>query len=136
MVTYEYYKDIYKGEAEESTFDKYVIEAEIEYHNYTLKPKKMTDDLLKDEKSALMIKTCICKMIDNLIAGAELLKLAKLSDKKQALGVKSESVKDHSISYGNTSTSDTEQDIHSNNIIIMNRYLTRLGLLYRGARYV
>lgn len=136
MLTYEYYKDIFLGEADETTFNKYLIEATIEYQNYTLKPK-LTEHLLTKEHSAIMIKTCICVMIDNLIKKDKLLDLASKSDQINALGISSESVKDHNVSFKadkGLSTNNVEKQTELTNVSVMNKYLLSLGLLNRGLR--
>lgn len=137
LVNFEWYKDTFKGTNinDVDIFNKYYLQAVNHYYNYTLKPKKMTEDLMKDEDSAYTIKLTLCEMIDNLFYGDELIELAKRNDKINALGISSESVKDHNVKFTTSkqlNSSKIKSDTETNNIIVMNKYLTRLGLLYRG----
>lgn len=136
-VTFEYYKDNYLGIliTEESEFNSLLLKAQLEYENYTRKPR-LTESLLdKDKQGANAIKVTLCEMVDNIKRGQELIENAYKSDLISSIGITSEGVKDHSVSL---KTSDTlksnviKQDLENANIETMRKYLGKYGLLNRG----
>lgn len=134
-VTYEYYKDTYLGKASADLFNKFNVEAQLEYDNYTMKPQ-LTNKLLKQNKEgAKAIKLSICKMVDNFVAHQELLENAKQADLIASKGIASESVKDHSVTFSKTDVSkvdiiNSQLEVENRKLIL--RYLFKFGLIYRG----
>ena len=138
-VTFEYYKKVFGGVdvTEVSEFNSLLLKAQLEYDNYTMKPK-LTHKLLEEDKAgANAIKVTLCEMIDNLKRGKELLQSAYSNDLINAVGITSEGVKDHSVNLKTSDTlksNDIKKEIELSNILVMRKYLLRYGLLYRGLR--
>lgn len=134
-VTYEYYKNEYKGNANEDDFNKYNFEAQLEYDNYTMKTQLTNKLLEQNQEGAKAIKLSICKMVDNFVAHQELLENAKQADLIASKGIASESVKDHSVTFSKSDLSKVDiinSQLEVENRKLMLRYLFKFGLVYRG----
>lgn len=133
-VDFDYYKSTYGGSLVTSTdFNKYELKARIVMDNYTLK-EKLTIKLLEGSKYVDNIKMAMCEIIDNLFRTDELIKKSTQADNAFALGITSESVKDHSVSFDSKSLKSNEIKAQSQNenYNLMKNYLGITGLLYRG----
>ena len=133
-VDFDYYEGTYGGRLVTfSEFTKYELKARIVMNNYTLK-EKLTIKLLEGSKYVDAIKLCMCEMIDNLFRTDELIKKSTQADNSFALGITSESVKDHSVSFDSKSLKSNEIKAQSQNenYNLMNNYLGITGLLNRG----
>lgn len=133
-VDFNYYATTYGGsQVASSEFTKYELKARIVMNNYTLK-EKLTIKLLEGSKYVDSIKLCMCEMIDNLFKTDELTKKSTQADNAFALGITSESVKDHSVSFDSKSLKSNEIKAQSQNenYNLMKNYLGITGLLYRG----
>lgn len=136
-VDYEYYKDVYKGTlvTNEDDFDRLEAQAQMILDNYTLKRKK-TEHMLEHSKFAKNIKYTVCEIIENLSRYEELQANAIKSMTVISKGIKSESIKDHSVGFNDKETLaiDLENAFNTTNTMIIKRYLQITGLLYRGLR--
>lgn len=133
-VDFDYYENTYGGsQVTSSDFTKYELKARIVMNNYTLK-EKLTIKLLEGSKYVDNIKMAVCEIIDNLFRTDELIKKSTQADNAFALGVTSESVKDHSVSFDSKSLKSNEIKAQSQNenYNLMKNYLGITGLLYRG----
>lgn len=133
-VDFDYYVGIYGGsQVTSSDFTKYELKARIVMNNYTLK-EKLTIKLLEGSKYVDNIKMAMCEIIDNLFRTDELIKKSTQADNSFALGITSESVKDHSVSFDSKSLKSNEIKAQSQNenYNLMKNYLGITGLLYRG----
>lgn len=137
MITFDYYKETFRGKLNETQFNDFKDEAIMVYENYTLKPK-LTQKLLDENgKGAKAIKFSICTIIDNLQRADDLKALSQTHDERVAKGIKSEKVTSHSVTYSDkATTSDIERDLDQSNQRVMRKYLLAYGLLYRGIRHV
>ena len=133
-VDFNYYATTYGGSlVTSSDFTKYELNARIVMNNYTLK-EKLTIKLLEGSKYVDNIKMAVCEIIDNLFRTDELIKKSTQADNAFALGITSESVKDHSVSFDSKSLKSNEIKAQSQNenYNLMKNYLGITGLLYRG----
>ena len=134
-VTYEYYKNEYQGTlVTANEFEKLEREARFTVINITRK-KHRIQQLLSFDKYTEEIKTCMCKLIDNIKQSEVLLNNALQSDLIQAQGISSRSVKNSSVSFKSDKelTSNTiNQQVELQNNAIVRKYLAPIGLLYRG----
>lgn len=132
-VDFDYYENTYGGSlVTSSDFTKYELKARIVMNNYTLK-EKLTIKLLEGSKYVDNIKVAMCELIDNLKKTDTLLIETESNDLIVAKGIKSESVKDHTVSFGDKLTSDIIKEQSDRNAFsIMRQYLFITGLLYRG----
>lgn len=102
---YEYYEDEYKGRFDESSFDKYSVEASLEIKNAT------HDKAIPEIKE---VKNCMCKIVD-----------AMIENEKNQSSIASEKVGNYSVTYNIKSQKDKETEYY----YIINQYLGSLGLL-------
>lgn len=134
-VTYDYYKNEYQGTlVTANEFDKLEREARFTVINITRK-KHRIQQLLSFGKYTEEIKTCMCELIDNIKQSEVLLNNALQSDLIQAQGISSRSVKNSSVSFKSDKelTSNTiNQQVELQNNAIVRKYLSPIGLLYRG----
>jgi hypothetical protein len=133
-VNYEYYKNTYKGDLTKEEFDKILPQSQLAYDNYIAKPH-LTNELLEENKQgAYAIRYTLCEMVDNINRYNELISKAQANDLSNALGITSESVKDHSISLktGDTLKSNMiEEQLLLSNAKIMRKHLLIYNLLGR-----
>lgn len=134
-VTYDYYKNEYQGTlVTANEFEKLEREARFTVINITRK-KQRIQQLLSFDKYTEEIKTCMCKLIDNIKQSEVLLNNALQSDLIQAQGISSRSVKNSSVSFKSDKelTSNTiNQQVEIQNNAIVRKYLSPIGLMYRG----
>lgn len=133
-VDYEYYTNEYNGTLVSSElFESYELRARSIMNNHTRKIDK-TIELLDNPLVSDNIKLCMCELIDNLFRTDELIKKSTQADMSFALGITSESVKDHSVSFDSKSLKSNEIKAQSQNenYNLMNNYLGITGLLNRG----
>ena len=136
MITYEFYSPEYGGTLITlAEFPKASFLAEETYRNFTLKPR-LTEKLLQENESgANAIRFALCEIMDNNKRGEDLLEKAYQNDQLSALGVRSEGVKDHSLSFEASKelkSNNINEEIAQTNAQTMRKYLFRYGLLYRG----
>lgn len=134
-VNYEYYKNTYKGDLTEQEFDKILPKSQLAYDNYIAK-QHLTNELLeKNKQGAYAIRYTLCEMADNINRYNELILKAQANDLSNALGIASESVKDHSIAFktGDTLKSNMiEEQLLLSNAKIMRKHLLIYNLLGRA----
>lgn len=134
-VTYDYYKNEYQGTlVTANEFEKLEREARFTVINITRK-KHRIQQLLSFDKYTEEIKTCMCELIDNIKQSEVLLNNALQSDLIQAQGISSRSVKNSSVSFKSDKelTSNTiNQQVEIQNNAIVRKYLSPIGLMYRG----
>lgn len=136
-VEYTYYTDTYGGEPLPlNDFTKLERKASVIFENYTPTQRKLSDEImLSGGKRSEMIKLTICELIEAIKKYQDDLEIVNRGNIANLLGVASESVKDHSTSYVNSTQTPTDRlnglynGIYSN---IMKRTLLLTGLLYRG----
>ena len=134
-VTYDYYKNEYQGTlVTANEFEKLEREARFTVINITRK-KHRIQQLLSFDKYTEEIKTCMCELIDNIKQSEVLLNNALQSDLIQAQGISSRSVKNSSVFFKSDKelTSNTiKQQVEIQNNAIVRKYLSPIGLMYRG----
>lgn len=135
-VDYNYYKNKYGGKAvSEESFKTYELKARLTLDGYTMKPK-MTVELL-DGVHSDRIKMTVCELIDNTKNSEELMEKAMQNQSMIATGLKSETVKDHSVSFQDKDpVTKVKEYINGLDMDIIYKYLVPTNLLYRGASVV
>lgn len=103
---YKYYKNEYKGQASEPSFEQYAVKATLEIENATHS---------RATKNIKEVKNCMCELVDAMIENAKL----KSTISSEKVG------QTHSVTYVNKS----QKDISIEYYFIINKYLGRLGLL-------
>lgn len=136
-VDYLYYTTVYGGtKVSETLFAPLELRASIVFENYTPTTRKLSDMWIeKDGKQATMIKITICQLIDALFQYDIDLALANKGNMANIMGIASESIKDHSVSYGSSAKAPLErlEEFYSAEYAnIMKRNLLLTGLLFRG----
>lgn len=126
IVSYEYYKEDYKGSIPESSFRKYSINASSYLNNFT--SKRITEEIIDNN-----IRNCCCEVID-LLFSQENLKERLLSSDAEIL---SETTGSHSITLVNKSNIIEKQVLSDSELnkkiySICYKYLFDTELLYRG----
>lgn len=129
-VDYEYYKNEYLGDKlTEKEFKKYSREASA-YIDYL--SSKAVKPII-DSKNGWRVKDAICKLSEMYKQhDLDMNKLELISS--QSIGLSSESVKSHSISFNN-GTQEKEKHLKAFNDLkyqTVFKYLLPLGMLYRG----
>ena len=133
-VDFDYYQEVFGGSLVTSAeFNKYELRARSIMNNHTRKIDK-TIKLLDNPLVSDNIKLCMCEMIDNLFRTDELIAKSTQADNAYALGITSESVKDHTVSFDSKSLKSNEIKAQSQNenYNLMKNHLGITGLLYRG----
>ena len=103
---YKYYKNEYKGQADEPLFEKYSTKATIQIETVTY--SRATKDIKE-------VKNCMCELVDAIIENEKI----KSTISSEKIG------QTHSVTYVNKSQSDKNKEYYS----IINKHLGRLGLL-------
>lgn len=110
---YDYYKNEYRGQSDESSFNKYCIGATLEIQNHT------HNRASKDVKE---VKNCMCKLVD----------VMNENNHQQQSNISSEKVDNYTRNYVVKSEADKDKEYYT----IIVKYLGRLGLLNGGVPIV
>lgn len=109
---YNFYKNKYKGEIDDSSFENYSIQATLKIRNLTR--NRASSDIEE-------VKYCMCKLVD-----------AMYENNKTQSNLSSEKVDNYSRNFIVKSEADKNKEYYC----IISEYLGKLGLLYGGVPVV
>lgn len=136
LVTFDYYQNTYKGTAViEGDFPRYEMRAS-QHLTYITMNKVSWLDPIEDEAIILKVQHVMCEVIDLLKEYDDNLALLKATQSRALQsGIKSESIKSHSVTFTEVKGNEQEQLLKGTEGLIyslIRKWLLPTGLLYRG----